>query len=103
MRASLARARSSAAATLTDVGRRLSGLRGEQRVVEFEQRLALLDLVVEIDVQPGDRAGNLRADADQDHRVERAVGRYRLREVAPFDGLQLVALFGRLATLWRYQ
>jgi hypothetical protein len=64
---------------IADVGRRLPRLRGEQRVVEFEQCLALLDLVVEVDIQPGHRSGDLRADVDQHHRVERAVGRYRLR------------------------
>ncbi|KFB72192.1 MAG: hypothetical protein AW09_002610 [Candidatus Accumulibacter phosphatis] len=79
------------------VGRRLPGLRGEQRVVEFEQCLAFLDLVVEVDIEPGDRSGNLCADTDQYHRVECAIGRDRLADIPLFDGLHFVALFERLA------
>jgi hypothetical protein len=73
----------------------LPSLGGEQGVVEFEQGLPLLDLVVEIDVQPGHCSRDLRADVHQHHRVESAVGRYCLGDLATLDGLQLVAL------LWR--
>jgi len=78
---------------VADVGRRLPGLRGKQRLVEFEQGLVLFHLVVEIDVELGHRAGNLGADVDQHHRIERAVGRNGLHQVALFDNLQPVAFF----------
>ncbi len=77
-----------------DVGRALALGRGNQRIVQFEQGLAFFYLVVEIDIKLLDRTRHLGADADQDDRVERAVGRHRLRHVAPLDRRQLVALLG---------
>ena len=67
--------------------------RRDQGIVQFEQRLALFHLVVEIDIELLDRPRNLRPDADQHDRVERAVGRHRLRHFALLDRRQLVALF----------
>ncbi len=78
----------------TDHARRALALAGgDQRIVQFEQGLAFFHLVVEIDIELLDRARHLGADADQHDRVERAVGRHRLRHVARFDRRQLVAQF----------
>ena len=61
-------------------------------IAVIEQGLALFHLVVEVDIELPDRPRNLRPDADQDDRIERAVGRHRLCHLALLDRRELEAL-----------
>ena len=54
--------------------------------INLRQHIALLDLGVKVHFQFRDDAGDLAADGDRAHRIQRPIGGDRLRDVAFGDG-----------------